>query len=123
MNTIDNIMALHDEAAEKRHINGAPVYNAVAAHAREALRAALTEAYKEAFARGMAVRPASAALAKDASLICEGTKAQPVREPLQDSLAWELWLNAVDTANNTGRLVAYTYKEAIERAHNIRGEN
>jgi len=49
--------------------------------------------------------------------------AQPVREPLQDSLAWELWLNAVDTANNTGRLVAYTYKEAIERAHNIRSEN
>ena len=43
MYTIDNIMKLHDEAAEKRHINGAPVYNAVAAHAREALRAALTE--------------------------------------------------------------------------------
>jgi hypothetical protein len=42
--TIDNLMALHDEAAEKRHINGAPVYNVMAAKAREALRTALTEA-------------------------------------------------------------------------------
>lgn len=54
--------------------------------------------------------------------LTEALAAQPVREPLQDALAWEIWLNAVDTANNTGRLVAYTYKEAIERAHNIRGD-
>jgi hypothetical protein len=42
--TVDSLMALHDDAAEKRHANGAPVYNTVSAHAREALRTALTEA-------------------------------------------------------------------------------
>ena len=51
--------------------------------------------------------------------LTEAITPQPVRDPLQDALAWELWLNAVDTANNTGRLVAYTYKAAIERAHGI----
>ncbi len=44
MNKIDEIMALHDEAAEARHVNGSPLYNAVADQKRQALRAAIEKA-------------------------------------------------------------------------------
>jgi hypothetical protein len=42
--TVDTLMALADDAAEKRHNNGAPAYNSVSVQARKALRTALTEA-------------------------------------------------------------------------------
>lgn len=41
MNPIDNIMTLHDEAAEARHVNGSPLYNAVADQKRQVLRDAI----------------------------------------------------------------------------------
>jgi len=44
MNQIEHIMALHDEAAESRHVNGAPEYNAQAAAYKQALRAAIEQA-------------------------------------------------------------------------------
>lgn len=97
MTTIDNILALADNYATLT------ADTAAVTKAREAMRIALTEALNHIVSVNDMV-------------------AHPVREPLQDALTWEIWLNAVDTANNTGRLVAYTYKEAIERAHNIRGE-
>ena len=43
MNPIDNIMALHDEAAEARHVNGSPLYNTVSSQKRQALRAAIEQ--------------------------------------------------------------------------------
>lgn len=64
MNTIENIMALANAYAESYRDALAPNVNALVDEAQTALRTALTEA-----------------LAKDASLICDGTKAQPVREP------------------------------------------
>lgn len=79
MNTINNLMALHDEAAgwkakhywqDDRGTSESVIadYEKRMKQSREALRTALTEAF-----------------AKDVSLIDEGNKAQPVREPSCDT--------------------------------------
>lgn len=38
---VAGLMALHDEAAEARHVNGSPLYNVVANESRAALESAL----------------------------------------------------------------------------------
>ncbi len=44
MNSIDNIMALHDEACEAHHCNGSHLYNQTTAAKRQALRTAIEQA-------------------------------------------------------------------------------
>ena len=103
MTTIDNLMALHDEAAgwkakhywqDDRGTSESVIadYEKRMKQSREALRTALTEALA----------------------------APPVREPLSDKQISKLWSDAHN--DTTDRMAFQVLAKAIERAHGTGGD-